>query len=449
MTAPDPYLRGHGDTRYRVKHYDLELAYKVSTNRLDEKARLQVEVLSETSRIDVDLRGLTASKAFINGKHAKLRAKATELSVDVGKRRPGDTFTLELHVSGKPRPVPGVHGDAGWEELTDGAMVGSQPQGAPGWFPCNNDAANKATYRIAVTTAAEYHVVANGTLASHERKGGSATWVYKMDYPMSPYLATVQIGKYTETILQSRERVSIVHPPRLRPGAGTAFEFQAQMVEFFSFLYGPYPFHEYRAVIVDDDLEIPLEAQGLSTFGKNFIAPTWHNERLVAHELAHQWFGNSVTSAQLHDMWLHEGFACYSEWLWAEKRGLSERPSANYLAAEHYVALPQLAEGDSLARPAMAHIFDDWVYKRGALALHALRAECGSELFFEIIRTWLAKHRGRTVTTEMFLELCHEKAGDSAVTVLKDWLYGRDLPQPPVNLSGRRSRAYTPPADPC
>lgn len=438
MSAPDPYLPGHGDTRYRVHHYDLDLTYKVSTNRLEEKAVLDVEIAEPTAKIDVDLRGLQVKKVLVNGAAAKYTTSPTAFTVTVGQREPGERLTLTVHVAGKPGPVKGVHGDAGFEELTDGVMVGSQPNGASGWFPCNDDAANKATYRIAVTVNPEYHVVANGTLTDKQRVRGQQRWTYEMRYPMSPYLATLQIGMYRETPLEVpgvAVRASIVHPGRLTPGKDTAFAFQAQMIAHFTELFGLYPFDEYRAVIVDDELEIPLEAQSLSTFGRNFLAPTWENQRLVAHELAHQWCGNAVTGEVLADIWLHEGFACYAEWLWAEHRGLASRPNANHLAALHYADLPQPPLTHTLANPGMNHMFEDWVYKRGALTLHALRAEVGDALFFTILRTWVENNTGGTVSTKQFIDHCRAAAGESAPRVaelLDAWLHHRSIPPLPL-----------------
>ncbi|SNC60223.1 Peptidase family M1 [Kytococcus aerolatus] len=435
MIHPDPYLPAHGDTRYRVEHYELELTYAVVTNRLDERARLHVRIVEPTTRIDVDLRGLQLGGASVDGKPVKYRRKAGGWGILVGDRQPGDRFVLELRVSGKPRPVPGTHGEAGWEELTEGAMVGSQPQGAPSWFPCNNDAADKATYRIDVLTDVDYQVIANGTRTRSMQEGRRRRWVYEMDQPMSPYLATVQIGRYVETECWSYVPVSIVHPPAVRVGEGTAFEHQGRMVDHFSELFGPYPFTEYRAVVVDDELEIPLEAQGLSTFGRNFTEPTWENERLVAHELAHQWFGNAVTGQLLQDIWLHEGFACYAEWLWSDhRRAWCESPSVQERAAHHHAQLEELDEGVTLAEPGMKTMFDDWVYKRGALTLHALRAVVGDETFFGLLRSWVETHRGGTASTAQFEAHCVEGAGELGERVgetLHAWLHEPELPPLP------------------
>lgn len=214
--------------------------------------------------------------------------------------------------------MPSVFGPVGWEELTDGVLVAAQPCGAPSWFPCNDRPDDKASYRFAITVADGYRVVANGVLAGRERRSGRTTWRYVQAQPMAPYLAVLHIGRYVST---AAGEVEVLHPRTVPVGVGTAFERQADMLEVFTGLFGPYPFDGYAVVITADDLEIPLEAQTLSTFGANHAVAGWNNERLVAHELAHQWFGNSLTAATWADIWLHEGFACYSEWLWSEASG--------------------------------------------------------------------------------------------------------------------------------
>ena len=444
MSTPDPYLRGHGDLRYRVTHYDLDLTYRVGPNHLDETAVLHVRLVEDTATIDIDLRGLQAKDVRVDGKRVTARRLIHGLRVPLGERAAGDELTVTIQVTGKPGPVRGVHGAAGWEELTDGSMVGAQPHGAPGWFPCNDDAADKATYRISVATDPGYHVVANGTLVQKAKAGRLTRWTYAMDRPMSPYLATVQIGHYVEkrvTRFSTEVPVSIVHPRGVGVGPGTSFAHQGTMVDVFSELFGPYPFAEYRAVITGDPLEIPLEAQGLSTFGRNFVPPAWQNERLVAHELAHQWFGNAVTGAHLQDIWLHEGFACYAEWLWSDHclrhaiGATTATRTVQQLAAVHHTKLVLPPLGHTLADPGMRAMFDDWVYKRGALALHAVRAELGDEAFFPLLRAWVAEHAGATATTADFQAHCRAHAGARAAkvaAVLYPWLHEREIPRLPV-----------------
>ena len=154
-------------------------------------------------------------------------------------------------------------------------------------------------------------------------------------------------------------------PEAIRDRSDGPFARQGEMMSAFVRLFGDYPFEApYRSVVTEDDLEIPLEAQGLSIFGANFLEDDWSTERLVAHELSHQWFGNSLTIRSWRDIWMHEGFACYSEWLWSEESG---RESADGKAREHWKRLDDLPQDLLLGDPGPDDMFDDRVYKRGAL----------------------------------------------------------------------------------
>jgi aminopeptidase N len=201
------------------------------------------------------------------------------------------------------------------------------------------------------------------------------------------------------------------------------------MMDVFQVLFGPYPFGGYTAVVVDDDLEIPLEAQGLSIFGANQVDGQRGSERLVAHELAHQWFGNSLTVGRWQDIWLHEGFACYAEWLWAERA--DGRP-ADSAAREAWARLARLPQDLKLGDPGPDLMFDDRLYKRGALLLHALRVSVGDDCFFDLLRGWTAAHRHGTVSTEMFLGHVAERAGKAAADALVAWLDALALPALPT-----------------
>lgn len=273
-------------------------------------------------------------------------------------------------------------GGLGWEQLTDGVIVASQPIGAPSWFPCNDRPDDKATYRISVTTASAYQVVANGELVSKRRATSTTTWVYEQAEPMASYLASVQIGRYQQAELGPGMR--LFFPVRYASRVRHDFERQGRMMEVFRERFGPYPFGSYTAVVVDDELEIPVEAQGMSIFGVNHVDGRRGEERLVAHELAHQWFGNSLTVADWSGIWLHEGFASYAEWIWSESSG---GLSSDDHAQRWHRRLSSLPQDFVLADPGPRRLFDDRVYRRGALTLHALRRTIGDESFFALLRS--------------------------------------------------------------
>ena len=222
-----------------------------------------------------------------------------------------------------------------------------------------------------MTAEAGYEVVANGRLVSRTPRAGRVRWVYEQPEPMAPYLATLQVGRYLRDPRRARARRRSSRPGcETRPSTTSAA--RAEMIALFEELFGPYPFASYTVVVTDDDLEIPLEAQGLSVFGANHMDGRRGSERLVAHELAHQWFGNSLTVGLWRDIWLHEGFACYAEWLWSEASGGRTADEQARAAHARLAGLPQdLVIGD----PGPDAMFDDRLYKRGALTLHALRTD--------------------------------------------------------------------------
>ena len=186
--APDPYLPGHGDSRYSVEHYDLTLDYKMATNRLQGRATLRVRALTATAALRVDLSGLHVDKLRVDGEKPKRythKARSIEIKLATSLVE-GDVVVVDVSYSGKPAPVPGPHGPAGWEELSDGILVASQPDGSPSWFPCNDRADDKASYRITVTADPEYLSLATGVLVAESTSGGRLTRVFEQAEPTSP-----------------------------------------------------------------------------------------------------------------------------------------------------------------------------------------------------------------------------------------------------------------------
>ncbi len=272
-----------------------------------------------------------------------------------------------------------------------------------------------------------YEVVANGIPGTPRRKSGAVTFTFEQLEPMATYLATVHVGRFVVTEDASAGvPVRVVASSELGPAARDALARVPDMLVFFEDRFGPYPFAGgYTNVVTDDDLEIPLEAQSLSIFGANFMTGEWEHQRLVAHELAHQWFGNAVTLASWHDIWLHEGFACYAEWLWSPEAGLdSTRDRAEFF----HDLLASQPQDLVLSDPGPELMFDDRVYKRGALALFALHDLVGDESFFALLRTWVERHRGANVTTDDFLVLAAEMCGVDAAELFTPWLHERALP---------------------
>lgn len=428
----DPYLPQNGNLGYRVSRYDLDLEYKVVSNRLSGVATITATSYADLRRFGLDLSSsLSVSRVMVNGVRARHSHRNRKLTITPAEPiPPGGAMTVVVRYSGAPRPIRGPWGEVGWEELTEGVLCANQPNGAASWFPCDDHPSAKAPYRISITTDNPYRALANGVLTSRRTRASQTTWVYDQVEPMPTYLASIQIGLYDQlSLARGPIPVDALLPPRLIGNFEIDFDRQLQMVDTFVEFFGPYPFPRYTVVVTDDPLEIPIEAQTFSIFGANHCDGTRGSERLIAHELAHQWFGNSVTLARWRDVWLHEGFACYAEWLWSQRAG---GPSADELAREYYRRLASAwPVRVSLADPGPRRMFDDWVYKRGALTLHALRLRIGDGNFFALLHRWTEKFRYSSVTTEDFLALAAEYSPTPLRDLWDAWLFSPELPPYP------------------
>lgn len=427
----DPYFPAHGDPSFRVTRYELELGYRPHTNRLEGVARLSAVAGQSLTSFALDLGDqLQVRRVAVNGEPAHHIHRAGKLRVRHARTVPAEgKFSVEVRYAGTPRPMRSPWGGLGWEELTDGALVASQPIGAPSWFPCNDRPADKASYRIALAVPHEYTAVANGTLIARTVGARSTTWVYEQPAPTSTYLVSVQVGRYDMvTLADGPVPQTAAVPAKLRSQFLVDFGRQPQMMDVFQELYGPYPFAEYVVVLADDELDVPVEAQGMSVFGRNHLDGVRGYERLVAHELSHQWFGNSVTVADWRHIWLNEGFAKYAEWLWSERSG--GLPAVEF-AAQSYFHLRNLPQTLLLADPGRADMFDDRLYRRGGLALHALRVQMGDAAFFTLIKEWATENRDGVVTTPELITMAQRHCEQPLDSLFAAWLYSTALPQWP------------------
>ncbi|MFC4529287.1 M1 family metallopeptidase [Sphaerisporangium dianthi] len=432
-----PYFPERGNEGYWVEHYELSLDYRVGANRL--RAAAVISAFASRPRsldtFSLDLSSaLRVSGVLVDGEPARFAHRGDKLRVTPARAlQEGTLFAVEVRYGGNPRPLPSRWGGLGWEQLTDGVIVASQPTGAPSWFPCNDDPSGKSTYRITVTTGSAYEVVASGRLAGRRRAASTTTWVYEQAEPTATYLASVQVGRYQSVEVQGPVPQRLVFPSRLGARVLTDFGRQEQMIDLFTGMFGPYPFASYTVVVTGDELEIPVEAQAMSIFGSNHVDGRRGEERLVAHELAHQWFGNSLTLENWREIWLHEGFAAYAEWLWSEASG---DETADALADRWHRRLAALPQDFLLADPGPRRLFDDRVYKRGALALHALRRALGDEPFFSLLREWTGTYQHGAVTTEKFTRMAARFSATALDGLFSRWLYTERLPPVPAHRTG-------------
>ena len=320
----------------------------------------------------------------------------------------------------------------GWIATGDGSFVMSEPEGASTWYPVNDHPSDKATYTFHVEVPDGTTAVANGNLVSRTpNPSGSVTWTYDVEQPMASYLAEVAIGDYQVTDTPGPAGITIrnAFDSTIASDVAPAFASTPDMISFFESLFGPFPFDIYGALVVSERTGEALETQTLSIFGDDVVSGD-DASVVVPHELAHQWFGDSVSLESWKDIWLNEGFATYGEWLWTEHAGGAS------VAQTAHATQAKLREGSDPmpppGDPGVQNLFGPSVYLRGALTLQALRSTVGDSLFFDILRTYASRYAGANATTADFISVATQVSGRNDLQPLFDaWLYQSPLPDLP------------------
>jgi aminopeptidase N len=420
----DPFFPLAGNGGYDVSHYGLTLDYTPATNRLVGTAVITATATQDLSSFDLDLRGFSITQLVVNGRDASFTRDGQELIVTPRTGiRAGSAFTTTVGYAGTPSVVTDPDQSIeGWVPTDDGAFVVGEPQGSPAWYPVNDSPRDKATFDFAVTVPEGLTVMANGVLLSNDTTGGKTTWVWRESEPMAPYLATATLGRFDLDIssVDGIESYVAVDPTL---STGNVLRLLPDIVRFYESIYGPYPFTAVGAIV--DDAKVvgySLETQTKPVFDR------MPNEATLAHELSHMWYGDSVTLTTWPDIWLHEGFATWSEWIWSEYQG--NKSAAKWFNELYNTPAQDIRfwtppPGDP-GTPVF--LFNGTIYYRGAMTLEALREKIGDSDFFRIMRTWAQQNRFGNVTTAQFIALAEQISGDDLDNFFDVWLYQPDKP---------------------
>ncbi|MGA4841133.1 M1 family metallopeptidase [Streptomyces sp. G45] len=440
----DPYFPKLGNGGYDVQHYGLKLGYDPGSRHLKGTAEITARATKTLSAFNLDLHGLDVEAVTVEGRGARFQRAGDELTVrphdDLDR---GETFRATVRYSGTPQTITDADGSKeGWLKGEQSALATGQPAGSKAWFPGNHHPGDKAAYDIEVTVPKGLKAISNGELTRETTANGRTTFAWHTAEPMASYLATVAVGAYdVETARTDPEKgipvytaVDSTLPAAKKKRTKKVLAKIPDIVEWAELNFGPYPFSSTGAIV---DGRVGL-GYALETQTKPVFPVSDADTETLVHELAHQWFGDSVTPKSWQDMWLNEGFATYAQWLYEEDNGgdsVKETVDAIYegdyweTAEDH----ESVWEFPPAKQPDAKGVSGDPVYYRGAMVIQKIREAVGDDTFYDIVQGWTKTFRHRNADTEDFTAYVDAHAGsDEARGALKgvwsDWLYGEGKP---------------------
>ncbi|MEU9331916.1 M1 family metallopeptidase [Streptomyces sp. NPDC048290] len=448
-----PYL---GNPGYDVASYDLSFTYGGS-NSEPLKAVTTIDAWTTTAldTVNLDFTHGEVESVTVGGVPAAFTSVDEDLVITPEDRLGAGEWT-RITVRHTSDPTPDPDRDGGWVRTTDGLAMANQADVAHTVFPCNDHPSDKALFTIRVTTPNGYTAVANGLPAGVDREGDTLTRTYRTRHPMATELAQVSIGRSTVLRRTGPHDLPIrdVVPTQYRDQLEPWLEKTPAQISWMEDKVGPYPFETYGLLMADASTGFELETQTLSLFERGLFMepayPEWYVDSIMVHELAHQWFGDSVSPRVWSDLWLNEGHATWYEARYAEERAgrtLQARMKAAYSASDRWratggpPAAPKVpAHGDKIG------IFRPNVYDGSALVLYALRQEIGTPAFDRLERSWVAQHQDGVAGTRDFIDLASSIAGRDLDGFFQPWLYGEKTPPMPGHPDWKPQAPPTPKA---
>lgn len=429
----DPYFPELGNGGYDAQHYTLDIDVDMETNTLYATVTIQAMATQALSRFNLDFGGFTIHEVRVDGSVATYQRERRELIITpVTPIAANAPFEVIVAYSGIPRRglnIEQMPFAGGWTRYNGGVYVASEPDGASLWYPVNDHPIDKATYTIIITVAKPFVVAANGTLQSVQDEGNQRTYIWNSSDRIASYLVTVNISHFERQDDTVVDGVPIRNYfPSANHNAGVrAFSQQADMLRLFNQTFAPYPFEAYGAVVANTSLAFALETQTLSLFGRDIMSSNRENSMVIAHEMAHSWYGNSISVKTWRDIWLNEGFATYAQVLWMEE--WIGREDTLAMLDRWYDAMKDrpMTIGDPGAR----NLFAGQVYVRGAWTLHALRLRVGDDTFFAILHMYHNRHADGNAEIADFIAIAGQVSGQDLSEFFRAWLYTPEMPPKP------------------
>lgn len=435
----DSRIPGIGNGGYDAQHYDADIVVD-SKGDLDATSIMTAVATHELEQLNLDFIGFDVEGVKVNGEKAQFKREDGELIVTPSATlNKGDKFKVTVDYNGTPEPYASKHAPVGlgWNKFPegDGSYVVSEPDGTRAWLPVNDHPTDKAAYSFHINVPKPLVAAANGVLQQIEEHDASRTFHFEAKDQMASYLSTVHVGDYVRSEQVSPNGVPIRNyfPKDIENESKHDFGRVPEMMGFFAEKFGPYPFEVYGNIVMDANLggAAALETQTLPLYDRGMVTGDRRMERVLVHELAHHWFGNSVSPGDWKEIWLNEGLASYSEALWIEHdKGVEARDK--YLARAEQI-VKRFGSKDPIGEPAPDGLFDSKIYQGGALAVHALRKEVGDEAFFDILRIYGEQHRDSTATTDDLIAISSGRSGKNLQPFFDKWIYSSELPPVPLD----------------
>ncbi len=419
---------------FDVEHYEINLGINDQTHFVSGYVKARVRAEQSLDSISYELMGLTVSAVELNEVPHPFTQTASMVTIPLGTMVPNQIFHTKIYYSGSPILSPNPY-RAGMIFATGSIHTISDPDAARYWWPCYDHPWDKATVQLDIKIRSDWKVASNGTLNGITNNGdGTQTHSWSSSDPMTTYLVSIACAPYQVYEQTALNGTLPVRNYAIQSQYSNAVADLAQlpnMIDYFSTLFGPYPFEKYGNAIVPNSVYGAMEHQTMTTLSSFLINGNGSYETTIAHELAHQWYGDAVSFLTFKDVWLSEGFATYSEHLWTDYRFGWPSAVAYVSSSYHdYYINWENAYGltPRIYDPAFTDYFSPPSYEKSASVLHMLRLRLGDAQFFNLLNQWFTQNCHGNVITSEFQTLAEELSGQDLEQFFQQWIYGRGVP---------------------
>ncbi|MGE0352118.1 MAG: M1 family aminopeptidase [Gemmatimonadales bacterium] len=427
LQAPLPTPADTPRPAHDALHYAISVTLPDSGRSISAEVRTRWRLLSgDPIRVELDS-ALRVRQVLIGGRAARGWTQGDDLVLVPNPGRAGDTVETVIRYGGVPRDGLVIRDSAG--RFT--AFSDNWPNRAHRWFPSQDHPGDKATASFAVTAREGIEVIANGRLDGIDRRGAHRVWRYSIAEPIPVYTMVIGAADFARAELKPACAVRCVpvavwtYPEDSAWAAAGPFRRASEIVDYFSTLVGEFPYEDLTHV-QSSTIFGGMENSTAIFYAEDAYRRHRLGEGTVAHETAHQWFGDAVTEAEWSHLWLSEGFATYFAGLWQEHVGGDSALRAYMSGQARGIFRSSATERPILdQQPDLMALLNSNNYNKGAWVLHSLRGLLGDSVFFAGIREYYRRFRNRTALSDDFKRVMEEVSGQDL-----DWYFRQALTQP-------------------